>query len=97
MTPESVISALDQIVGVLLQYPSNIKTSNTQYSGLLKGTYASPAYLNPTPNITLQVQGISNGCTGTQDVPLSVSSASMGVISIDNIDIEACSPVEFNP
>jgi len=96
MTPESVVSALDQIVGVLLQYPSNLKTSNTQYSGLLKGTYASPAYLNPTPNITLQVQEISNACTGTQDISISVSSASMGVVSIDNIDIEACSPVEFN-
>lgn len=95
MTPESIIAALEEIIGLILHYPSNINILGIQYTGLLKGTYQEPDYLDPKPNITQLTQTFSDGCSGTDNMILTTISDSQGYVKVSDIDIRACSASEY--
>jgi len=96
MTPESTMTAINQILGVIMNYPSNLKVLDIQYSGVLKGTYSNPATLTPLPNITSQVQTFSNLCGGSSEIfPILITSDSKGVVLASNIEMLACSATYY--
>ncbi|NQV08484.1 VWA domain-containing protein [Candidatus Woesearchaeota archaeon] len=95
MTPDGIVSSLEEIAGIITHYPSNLNVVGIQYTGLLKGTYNEPIYLNPKPNITNIVQALSDSCAGNNNLTLTMSSDSIGYAKLSNIDIRACSATEF--
>jgi len=95
MTPEGAITAVEEIIGIILHYPSNLEVMGEEYEGLLKGTYAEPDYLEPKPNITTIVQDFSDACIGTDNMIFAISSESQGYVRVSDIDIRACYAEEY--